>query len=197
MSVGQEVSRLAQDNYPTYAKRIIFIRSPAIFRMAWNIFRPFIDKSKKNKMIFSTEKDYRQVLEKYVDPKVLPTVLHPEGQGKAVDDFDSIWEGGILPDTLSSSQPAPPAEEEDFGFWSIEAQYSYSDNIFQSSSSSSIPNGESSNKTNNNKRPRLFAETNHQRIRKMVKWAFSHQPNNTSPTIDHDALMELAYMPKV
>lgn len=98
MSVGQEVSRLVQDYYPNYAKKIIFIRTPAIFQMAWNIFRPFVHKNMQDLMLFSTEKNYLQVLEKYIDPKVLPSVIHPLGEGTAVDDFDLIWEGGPIPD---------------------------------------------------------------------------------------------------
>jgi hypothetical protein len=96
-SVGLEVTRVTQEYYPHRTKRIIFLRAPPIFQFAWKVFRPFIDKSVQEQMIFTTSKNYQAIVELYIDPKVLPAVIHPLGQGEALEVFDTVWEGGPIP----------------------------------------------------------------------------------------------------
>ena len=57
LSVGQEVSRIIQDYYPGYTKRIIVIRAPTVFQLAYNALKPFIDSSMKEKMTIASEFD--------------------------------------------------------------------------------------------------------------------------------------------
>ena len=98
LSVGQTVSRIVQDYYPSFAKRIIILRAPMIFQIAYNALKPFIDASMREKLIITTEKNYKQVLEQYVDPNVLPSEIYPGGTAVAVDEFDTVWKGGKIPD---------------------------------------------------------------------------------------------------
>lgn len=121
LSVGQEVSRIVQDYYPGYAKRLIVIRAPAIFQLAYNAMKPFIDASMKDKIIIASGTNYGQVLEQYMDVSILPPEIHPQGQGKAVEEFDTVWKGGKIPDheepprILHAATAPPPATPEDYG----------------------------------------------------------------------------------
>ena len=99
LRVGQEVSRFVQDNYPAYTKRIIIIRSPAIFKLAFMAFKPFLDESIRERIIIAPNNEYcLEVLAKYMDLRVLPPAICPEyGRGRAVEEFeDVIWEGGKI-----------------------------------------------------------------------------------------------------
>lgn len=94
--VGKEVTRFVQDNYPGLAKKIIIIRAPMVFRAAWSMFKPFIDPKMREIVEFSNAKNYEEVLERYMDPDVLPPIIHSKGKGKAADCFHPIWEGGLV-----------------------------------------------------------------------------------------------------
>mmetsp|Transcript_15594 Transcript_15594/g.34053 ORF Transcript_15594/g.34053 Transcript_15594/m.34053 type:complete len:518 (-) Transcript_15594:114-1667(-) len=103
LSVGHDVSRIVQDYYSGYAKRVIFVRAPAIFRFAWNTFKAFVDDNMKDRIVFISGGDnndeYCQALSEYLDPAVLPPQVCPGvGQGKAIDEFDTLWDGGRIPD---------------------------------------------------------------------------------------------------
>ena len=98
LSVGQQVSRIVQDDYPGYAKRFVVIRAPAIFQLAYNALKFFIDDEFKQKITVSGGNNYQKLLKRYMDPTVLPPELHPEGKGEAVDDFQAIWKGGPIPE---------------------------------------------------------------------------------------------------
>ena len=108
LSVGQEVVRIVQECYPYCAKRIIIVRTPGLFRIAWGIFKPFVDKSVRNLIHFSSEEDYQEVLAKYIDLIVLPAAIDPDhGQGAALDEFGGIvWEGGSIPSLPSATLKA-------------------------------------------------------------------------------------------
>ena len=91
ITLGQEVSRMVQDDYPGFTKRMIFVRSPAIFRFAFNAFKPFIDDNMKERIVFVNG---GEELEKYLDTSVLPKELCPEnGRGQSVEEFNTNWEG--------------------------------------------------------------------------------------------------------
>ena len=97
LTLGQEVSRMVQDNYSGFTKRIIFLRSPAIFRFAFNTFKPFIDDNMKERIVFANGENYCSELEKYLDTSVLPKEVCPEnGQGRSVQEFNTRWEGGPM-----------------------------------------------------------------------------------------------------
>jgi CRAL/TRIO domain len=99
ISLGQQVSRLVQDYYPGYTKRIIVIRAPAIFKRAYNAIKPFIDESMREKITISSDNNHCQILDQYMDLKVLPNDICKVGRGKAVEEFGSVvWQGGTIPD---------------------------------------------------------------------------------------------------
>ena len=58
---------------------------------------PFIDANMRDKLIITTERDYEDVLQQYVDLQVLPPEISPLGEGSAVEDFDTVWKGGAIP----------------------------------------------------------------------------------------------------
>jgi hypothetical protein len=96
ISVGQEIARLVQDNYPGYAKRFLLIRAPTIFWLAWNAFKPFLDETTKQKIKFLNEKSYCDELRAFLDPSILPSAICPEGHGQAIDELSPVWEGGPI-----------------------------------------------------------------------------------------------------
>lgn len=95
----QVSSRVIQDNYIGGEKRIILLRAPYIFRTAWSLIKTFFDAEVQKKIIVTGEKDYLDVLDKYMDRSVLPSVICPEfGKGGAMPGFEHIvWEGGPPP----------------------------------------------------------------------------------------------------
>ena len=101
LSIVQRSARIGQDYYPGLAKRIILVRGPRLFHMAWKIAVNFYDQRVHDKFIFSGKDDYLQVLSQYMDLDVLPPVLYPEGgKGSPMPGFfEKIhMEGGPLPD---------------------------------------------------------------------------------------------------
>ena len=96
--VGQEVTRLVQDNYPGSGKKILIIRAPYFFRFVWSIFKHFVDPHVKDLMEIATDKETEEVLAKYMDLRILPKEIVPgKGQGRAIRGYDPVWEGGPLP----------------------------------------------------------------------------------------------------
>lgn len=97
ISLYGEIMRLDQDNYPESAKKLIIIRTPAVFRMVWSIVKHFFDPGVVAKMTFCGPSDYSCVLEKLIDLEVLPKEIVPQGKGSAVAGMPSCFEGGKLP----------------------------------------------------------------------------------------------------
>lgn len=89
-----QVTELDGAYYSEINKKIIIIRAPTVFRMAWSIVKRFFDPHIVDKMEFCGDKDYLQVLEKYVDLEVLPPCIYPQGHGEAVDGHPKNFEGG-------------------------------------------------------------------------------------------------------
>ncbi|KAL3930184.1 MAG: hypothetical protein SGBAC_011872 [Bacillariaceae sp.] len=96
MSAGQEISKIVTENYPGYVKRFLFIRTPAVFQFAWNAFKPFIDESTRQKIVFLKERTYCEDLKQFLDPHILPSEICPEGLGLAIDEISPAWEGGFI-----------------------------------------------------------------------------------------------------
>lgn len=91
-----QVTELDGAYYTEINKKIIIIRAPTVFRMAWSVVKRFFDPHIVDKMVFCGDKDYLQVLEQYVDLDVLPPCINPQGHGEAVDGHPKNFEGGRL-----------------------------------------------------------------------------------------------------
>jgi CRAL/TRIO domain len=97
LNVYNEVMQLDQNNYPETCKKLLIIRAPALFRMVWMIIQHFFDPGVKEKMVFSSASNYRQVLQEYItDLKVLPSCIVPEGEGVARKGMPSNFDGGRI-----------------------------------------------------------------------------------------------------
>jgi CRAL/TRIO domain len=95
LSLYGEMMRIDQENYPDASKKIIVIRTPALFRMGWNLVKPFFDKYVVEKMVFCGHHDYESVLSQYVDLTILPPDLLPGiGQGRAEVGMPHRFDGG-------------------------------------------------------------------------------------------------------
>lgn len=91
-----EAMELDQNNYPDACKKIIIIRAPAIFRAAWTVAKRFFPLFIQQKMEFCGPSDYLKVLEKYMDLDILPSCIHPEGQGEAAPGQPPNFLGGRI-----------------------------------------------------------------------------------------------------
>jgi hypothetical protein len=96
ISLYREAMRLDQDNYPETAKKIIVIRVPAVFRIAWSIAKHFFDHHVVDKMEFCGPNNYLDHLSQYMDLDILPPVIYPDGHGRAVEGFPQKFEGGLI-----------------------------------------------------------------------------------------------------
>lgn len=90
------VQTLNAGMYPGPIKRIIILRAPTIFRLAWNLVKHFFPASARDKMIFAG-KDHAKVLAKYIDLDVLPPCIYEHGKGEPATGFPRHMEGGMLP----------------------------------------------------------------------------------------------------
>lgn len=91
-----DAMHIDQNMYPDSAKKIIIIRTPAVFRAAWALVKRFFPDHMQQKMEFAGCHNYLQVLEKYLDPEILPPCVNPEGKGEAVPDMPPNFEGGKI-----------------------------------------------------------------------------------------------------
>lgn len=74
---------------------IILIRVPVVFRIVWAFVKHFIDQHVASKMEICG-KNHREVLSRYVDLEILPSVIAEEGQGRVVDGLPPNLKGGPL-----------------------------------------------------------------------------------------------------
>lgn len=110
LSVGQEVSQIVQDYYPGFAKRVIIIRASVIFQLAYNAMKPFLDTKIKEKIVVVNGNTYAKVLDEYMDLNLLPHEIYTTASGQAVDDFDTVWKGGKIPEHEEAARVHLPAE---------------------------------------------------------------------------------------
>lgn len=68
---------IGQDNYPEIMFKMLIINAPMMFRGAWSVVSPFIDKKTVNKISILGNK-YHKDLEKYVDSSNIPEELGGE-----------------------------------------------------------------------------------------------------------------------
>lgn len=94
----KRVLEMAQQRYPSIAKRIIVLRAPRIFRLMWAVAQNFVQDNVKDLIVFTNPDNYLEVLDKYVDRSVLPPCLCEGGRGEATIGFENVrFEGGKLP----------------------------------------------------------------------------------------------------
>eukprot|EP00545_Synedropsis_sp_CCMP1620_P011995 CAMPEP_0119024168 /NCGR_PEP_ID=MMETSP1176-20130426/31370_1 /TAXON_ID=265551 /ORGANISM="Synedropsis recta cf, Strain CCMP1620" /LENGTH=355 /DNA_ID=CAMNT_0006979389 /DNA_START=51 /DNA_END=1118 /DNA_ORIENTATION=+ len=91
-----EAMDMDQANYPDAAKKIIIIRAPAVFRLAWTMAKRFFPLFIQQKMEFCGPSDYLKVLEKYMDLDHLPPCIYPAGRGHAAPGQPCNFEGGRI-----------------------------------------------------------------------------------------------------
>ena len=91
-----DAMHIDQNMYPDSAKKIIIIRTPAVFRAVWALVKRFFPDFMQQKMEFAGYHNYLQVLEKYLDPEILPPCVNPDGKGGAVPDMPQNFEGGKI-----------------------------------------------------------------------------------------------------
>ena len=95
--VLKEVTRIGQDYYAGFGKRIIVFRAPRIFSVAWNIAKHFVDPHIQALISFTTPSDCLDVCSQYFDINSLPPLMGPsQGIGVAMPGyFECIrMEGG-------------------------------------------------------------------------------------------------------
>ncbi|CAB9524318.1 SEC14-like protein 2 [Seminavis robusta] len=63
-------------------KRMIIIRAPALFRVAWSIVKHIFPASARKKMVFTNSNNYLDVLDQYIDVDLLPPCINPNGHGR-------------------------------------------------------------------------------------------------------------------
>ena len=98
LSLYGKIMRFDQDNYCETGKRLIILRAPFIFRAVWALAKHFFDEGVVAKMTFSGSSDYQTVLERYVDPAVLPPEIFPErGHGQVATGMMYNFKGGKVP----------------------------------------------------------------------------------------------------
>ena len=63
-----------------------------------SLFKHFIDHHVKDLIEIATEKETEEMLARYMDLSILPKEVVPgKGQGRAVQGYETIWEGGNIP----------------------------------------------------------------------------------------------------
>lgn len=99
ISVLQRSSHIASHHYPGMAKRIIVVRAPRLFKIAWSMCQHFFHPRVHEKLIVASEKDYLEALSKYMDLDVLPTVIYDKGKGEKMPGWfeNVLMEGGFIP----------------------------------------------------------------------------------------------------
>lgn len=128
-----ECMMLTQRRYNGLAKRMIIIRAPSIFNIAWSLVKHVFPKNAVKKMVFSGPHNYLEVLDKYIDREVLPSCIVPGGQGRVAIDMPTRLDGGIIPDHLClEEEVVPDAEEVSFGSGYESSASLESDNISES-----------------------------------------------------------------
>ena len=67
--------------------RIILLRAPAIFKVIWSIAKHFFDPHIQDMIVFSSHKDYLEVVQEYVGLENLPPCLSEKGKAKAMPGY--------------------------------------------------------------------------------------------------------------
>ncbi|XP_053502162.1 SEC14-like protein 2 isoform X1 [Ictalurus furcatus] len=68
-----EILTMFEENYPEGLKRILLIKAPKIFPIAYNLIKPFLCEETRRKIVIIGS-NWKEVLQKYVAPDQLPVV---------------------------------------------------------------------------------------------------------------------------
>lgn len=92
-----EMMRIDQSFYPEASKKIIVIRTPGLFRLAWNAVKGFFDPYVVEKLEFCGDRDVEACLSRYIDLQVLPKAVLPHvGLGTADIGMPGNFAGGTF-----------------------------------------------------------------------------------------------------
>ena len=102
MGLLKRMARISQDFYAGMAKRVIILRAPALFEFGWNnVVKHFFDPHIRDLIVFSNADNYLEVLDTFIDLRVLPACLAPgHGEGMAMPFYfrKVHLEGGLIPE---------------------------------------------------------------------------------------------------
>ncbi|KAB5543408.1 hypothetical protein PHYPO_G00078780 [Pangasianodon hypophthalmus] len=68
-----EILTMFEENYPEGLKRVLIIKAPKIFPIAYNLIKPFLCEETRRKIVIIGS-NWKEVLQKYVAPDQLPVV---------------------------------------------------------------------------------------------------------------------------
>ncbi|KAI5624365.1 SEC14-like protein 2, partial [Silurus asotus] len=68
-----EILTMFEENYPEGLKRVLLIKAPKLFPIAYNLIKPFLCEETRRKIII-VGSNWKEVLQKYVVPDQLPVV---------------------------------------------------------------------------------------------------------------------------
>ncbi|KAG7322485.1 hypothetical protein KOW79_013831 [Hemibagrus wyckioides] len=93
-----EILTMFEENYPEGLKRVLLIKAPKIFPIAYNLIKPFLCEETRRKIIIIGS-NWKEVLQKYVAPDQLPviyggTMTDPNGNPYCKT---MIKYGGVVP----------------------------------------------------------------------------------------------------
>ncbi|XP_029920769.1 SEC14-like protein 2 [Myripristis murdjan] len=93
-----EILTMFEENYPEGLKRVLLIKAPKIFPMAYNLVKHFLCEETRRKIIILGG-NWQEVLRKYIDPEQLPvayggTLTDPDGDPRC---RTMINYGGTVP----------------------------------------------------------------------------------------------------
>ncbi|XP_066507129.1 SEC14-like protein 2 isoform X2 [Hoplias malabaricus] len=93
-----EILTMFEDNYPEGLKRVLVIKAPKIFPIAYNLIKHFLCEETRRKIIV-VGSEWKDVLQKYVAPDQLPlayggTLMDPDGDPYCKS---MIKYGGVVP----------------------------------------------------------------------------------------------------
>lgn len=90
LDLFKEVMIFTKNYYSAPIKRMLIIRAPTIFRVGWSIVKHVFPAAARKKMVFSGPDNYVELLNKYVDPQILPPYIYEGGQGRIADGMPII-----------------------------------------------------------------------------------------------------------
>ncbi|XP_026995488.1 SEC14-like protein 2 isoform X1 [Tachysurus fulvidraco] len=93
-----EILTMFEENYPEGLKRILLIKAPKLFPIAYNLIKPFMCEETRRKIVI-VGSNWKEVLQKYVAPDQLPviyggTMTDPNGNPYCKT---MIKYGGVVP----------------------------------------------------------------------------------------------------
>ncbi|XP_062870896.1 SEC14-like protein 2 [Trichomycterus rosablanca] len=93
-----EILTMFEENYPEGLKRVLVIKAPKIFPIAYNLIKPFMCEETRRKIIV-VGSNWKEVLQKYIAPDQLPMVYGGTLTDKNGDPYckTMIKWGGVVP----------------------------------------------------------------------------------------------------